>query len=35
MDAKTDDKGPGKCPFTGGSGGHWNRNGSTESQNFD
>ena len=25
MDAKTDDKGPGKCPFTGGSGGHKNR----------
>ena len=25
MDAKTDDKGPGKCPFTGGSRGHKNR----------
>jgi catalase-peroxidase len=25
MDAKTDDKGAGKCPFTGGSGGHRNR----------
>ncbi len=25
MDAKTDDKGPGKCPFTGGSRGHSNR----------
>ncbi len=26
MDAKTDDKGEGKCPFTGGSRGHSNRN---------
>jgi catalase-peroxidase len=26
MDAKTDDKGPGKCPFTGGKHGHTNRN---------
>ena len=26
MDAKTDDKGEGKCPFTGGSRGHTNRN---------
>ncbi|MEA2907738.1 MAG: catalase-peroxidase, partial [Alphaproteobacteria bacterium] len=26
MDAKTDDKGAGKCPFTGGSRGHTNRN---------
>ena len=26
MDAKTDDKGAGKCPFTGGKGGHRNRN---------
>jgi catalase-peroxidase len=25
MDAKTDDKGPGKCPFTGGRGGRRNR----------
>ena len=25
MDAKTDDKGSGKCPFSGGSGGHSNR----------
>jgi catalase-peroxidase len=25
MDAKTDDKGPGKCPFTGGSRAHGNR----------
>src|SRR5665213_2441673 len=25
MDAKTDDKGAGKCPVTGGSGGHRNR----------
>ncbi len=25
MDAKTDDKGPGKCPFTGGTRGHANR----------
>ena len=25
MDAKTDDKGAGKCPFTGGSRGHANR----------
>jgi len=25
MDAKTDDKGPGKCPFTGGTRGHRNR----------
>src|SRR5476651_1803633 len=25
MDAKTDDKGAGKCPFTGGSRGHGNR----------
>ena len=25
MDAKTDDKGAGKCPFTGGGGGHRNR----------
>ena len=25
MDAKTDDKGAGKCPFTGGTGGHGNR----------
>ena len=25
MDAKTDDKGAGKCPFTGGKGGHRNR----------
>jgi catalase-peroxidase len=26
MDAKTDDKGAGKCPFTGGKSGHRNRN---------
>jgi catalase-peroxidase len=26
MDAKTDDKGPGACPFTGGKRGHTNRN---------
>src|ERR1700712_2189450 len=26
MDAKTDDKGAGKCPFTGGKSGHKNRN---------
>lgn len=26
MDAKTDDQGPGKCPFTGGKRGHTNRN---------
>jgi catalase-peroxidase len=26
MDAKTDDKGPGQCPFTGGKRGHANRN---------
>ncbi len=26
MDATTDDKGAGKCPFTGGKGGHRNRN---------
>jgi catalase-peroxidase len=26
MDAKTDDKGPGQCPFTGGKHGHTNRN---------